>query len=308
MSPIDGRDCASHAPVLQQTQLIFQFQILFQNQTSIVVMNALDVAFAVSRRHECQRQFLHRGGVFAEFFRQFRIQCHLVGKVFCAVDVPVLGNERLVPQVLVLVNYIRFNLLHKIRTGQMEIHSIVFWHRGQIERLDVDCELVFAEFNQVLATNEQLVLVLELADGVFAGSLQATLDIVDLHRLVQFFQLADDVTNLVDHQIGCEIAVDLVNRFQIGDSRRDSFQNAIGRGGQTVGSPISRLDDLQLFGIEGRVDLVPFLGQLHNEFIEFRKASFQFFHLHHHLGQVLAAFGRRVAYIQIIDDGLRKQF
>ncbi len=87
-------------------------------------------------------------------------------------------------------------------------------HRRQVERLHVDRELMLAELDDVLAVDEQFLPVLELPHCVFADRLQAALDVVDLHRVVEFGELFDDVADLLDHQVRGEVAVDLVDRLQ----------------------------------------------------------------------------------------------
>ena len=65
---------------------------------------------------------------------------------------------------------------------------------------------------------------------------------------------------------------------------------------------------MQLPGFKRVVDLVTFLGQLHDELVELGEPSFEFFDADHHLGEKLVALLRRIADIEVVDDRLVEQF
>ena len=65
---------------------------------------------------------------------------------------------------------------------------------------------------------------------------------------------------------------------------------------------------MQFLRVERCVDLFAFFSQLNNELIKFSKLSFEFFHLHHHLGQVLVTSLRRIANVQVVHNRLANQF
>ena len=195
-----------------------------------------------------------------------------------------------------------------ICAAQMKKHLAVFDHRGQIQRLCVYRKFVFAKLNDVLAIDIQFFFVAQLANGIFANRLQAALNIVDFDRFIQLRQLFDDVADLVDHQIGSEIAVDLVDRGEIGDTRPNAFEDSIGGAHQCGGSFVSGFDQLQLFRIKSGIDFFAFFGELNDEFVELGKPAFDFFDLNHHFGQIFVATIGRIADIEIVDNGLADQF
>ena len=105
----------------------------------------------------------------------------------------------------------------------MEIHIAVFNDGRQIKRLGVDGEFVFSKLNDVLAINKQFVLVTKLPNGIFADRFQPTLHIIDFDGFAQVSQFDDQITNLVDHQIRSEIAVDLFDCFEIRNTGANAF-------------------------------------------------------------------------------------
>ena len=239
--------------------------------------------------------------------RAVQLAQKLKGQVLGPVHLAVLRHDLLVPNFTRGQQRLVFDRLEEVGAGQVQEHLPVAEDRGQVERLGVDGEAMLAQANDHFAFDEQLLPVLELADGVFADGFQAALDVIGLDRVAQFLELGDQAADLFDHQVRREVAVDIVDRRQRFDAGLDSLQDPFGGVLQRGGALISGFDQLDLAAVEGVVDFLAFLGQLDDEFVELGKAAFEFFDLDHQLGQELVALLRRIGDVQKVDDALVQQ-
>ena len=85
---------------------------------------------------------------------------------------------------------------------------------AELEILGVDGELVAAEADDILAIDVELLAVLELADGVLAEGLEPRSDVVGLGGVADLLEVGDDVADLVDHEVGGEVAVDVLDGLE----------------------------------------------------------------------------------------------
>ena len=229
-------------------------------------------------------------------------------EVFAAVDFGVLADDVLVPHLTGGQETVVADRFEEVGSGQVQCHLSVSEDGGQVELLDVDREVVVAHLDDVFAIDEEVLSVLELSDSVLADRLQPALDVIDLDAVFEFPELVDDVADLVDHQVRGEVAVDVVDAFQRADPALDPAQDPFGGSHQRGGSLVAGLDQLQFSRLERVVDLVAFLGELHNEFVELGEPPLELLDADHDLGEELVAFFGRVADIEVVDDRLVEEF
>ena len=290
MVPVESRARPGVRFVTQQVDPPVEFEQRFQQPGRIVVVHPLHVSLAVARGHKLLdpgKQILAgladrprpfwwgKGGrsrrVFARhLFNGKALGCgeglvHLIGQVFGAVHLRVLGDQFLAPRVAGGQESRIGDGLEKVGSGQVILHftrlgARVFAENSQVEVLHVDREGVLAQANHILAVDEQLLAVLQLPDGVFADGFQAALDVVGLHGFVHRHELIHQVADFADHQVGGEVPVDFVDFLENGDAVSDSLQNAVGGGHQAGGFLVARFRENELLGFEGVVEFFPFVG------------------------------------------------
>ena len=179
------------------------FQQLTKQQIGVVIMDAFDVTFAVSRSHEFADSFQTLCVIGLEQFLQVNVwrTKHLVRQKFSSINVCVFTGDRLTPDGLGRVEFWRNNGLEIVRAAKVEVHVAVFDDGRQVQRLHIHRKLVRTKLNDILAVNVQFVFITKLTNRVFANRLQATLNVVDFDGLIEFLQLGNDVPNFVDHQV-----------------------------------------------------------------------------------------------------------
>ena len=201
---------------------MIQLQQRTQNQNRIVIVDAFDVTFGISRRHK----LLHSLQQSIVLFVRFRNCWHLNGSIFdrrqhqvrqilSSIDIAVFRDNRLIPDSFGGVEFLVCDGFKVVRPAQVEEHLSVFDYSRQIQRLRIDGEVVLAELNDVLTIDIQFVFITQLSNRVFTNGFQATLNVVNFDRLAHLGKLADNVAHFVDHQIRCKVAVDLVDRLKI---------------------------------------------------------------------------------------------
>ena len=265
----------------------------------VVVVNPLDVAFGVARRHVA----LH-GGQRVVLGVDRGVGQHAVGQVLSAVDRVGLADQGLIPHFAGGVQAFVVQGLEELGAGEVQRLGVVAHHGGQVHRLHVDREPVAAEADGVFAAVLQVDAVLELADGVFLGRLQLRLDVAHADGVVEFFQLRDDVADLIDHQVAGEVGVDVRHVLHRLGPAADALEDPLGGLAELVGPLVALLDQGELAVFEGRVDLFALLGEFEHKIIELGEAAFQLFELHHELGEVGVGLLGRIRQIQVVGHRL----
>ncbi len=129
-----------------------------------------------------------------------------------AIDVAVFRNDLLVPRFAVARNSGEvIGSKYRVPVRWMNCWPVAV-HDGEVERLGVDVELMAAELDHAGAAREELLAVLELADGFLAEDFRRVEKVVGLHRIAELEQLLDGLAHLRDHHIGGEVGVDFLRR------------------------------------------------------------------------------------------------
>ena len=160
-------------------------------------MHALGVSLGVARGHEALHglEFFLFGEIFSEPAIEVGFQLgivaahqgveHFPGEKLGAVDALIFADDLLLPDAFRIEEVGIGDRLEKVGAGEVQAHGSVVGHDGELELLGVDRELVIAEADNVLAVDEQLGAVLELADGVLANALEPGLQVVGLDAVAE---------------------------------------------------------------------------------------------------------------------------
>ena len=121
-------------------------------------------------------------------------------------------------------------------------------------------------------------------------------------------ELSNEIADLLDHDVGGHIAVDLVQVGHAGQAILNHVQNPLGGRQQRIGLLVSRFNQLKFLGLEGFVNFRAFVRQLRRKLGKIGVFSLQLFNLHDQFVQILIAQVRRAADVQIMERRLRQEF
>ena len=164
-----------------------------------------------------------------------------------------------------------------------------------------------AHLDDIFTFHEQFLPILQLPHRVFPNGFQTTLNIIHLDRIFQFSQLANNITNLVDHQVRSKVTVDVVDRLKTVNASVDTLEYSFSRIHQCGGPFVTGFYQRKFSSFKSVINLFPLLCQLYDKLIEFSKTPFEFFELNHHLSQKFFALIRGIADVQVVNHGLIQQ-
>ena len=230
-----------------------------------------------------------------------------IGEVFGAVNFAVFADDLLIPHRARGEEGFILNRVEILGAGEMQILLVAAAHDGEIERLGIDREFVFAELDNVLAVDVQLLFILELADRFFVDGFELGLDAL---RFTGFFQRGEFLNAFadgIDNPIGGHVSVDIVDIVEGAELVLHALEHSFGGSHQRGGFAVAGLLELQAFLFKGGFQLAAFFIELLDVLREIREVAPEIFQLVDDVIKILVTFFRRVGHIQIIHRRLAEQ-
>ena len=262
-----------------------------QDRGRVVVVDALLVAFAITRRGVLADDPVERFGIGqrvlqrlhaqSAFARQ-RVVQQTARKMLAAVERGRFGFEADVPVGAQCIQCRFLQRLQVVGTGQVHGQRVAARDQRQVQGLRVDAETVArTKTDDIAAIFEQVAAVAQRTHRLVARALDPCLDVVGLHRILQLAQAAGQLAQLQDQGVAGEEGVEFVRRGEALGTPTEALQDAVGRFLHRLRLALALVEQRLLVRLEGVQHLLALGQDVAEELFVFAELALQFLQLHH---------------------------